>query len=66
MRFIDLLEQAYGRKAVRQLEPMQPGDVRSTYAATDRLRDWVGFAPATPLEEGLRRFAQWYRGYYGG
>lgn len=66
MHFIDLLEQAYGRKAVRQLEPMQPGDVRSTYAATDRLREWVGFAPSTPLEEGLRRFAQWYRGYYGG
>ena len=63
LRFIDLMEQALGRQAARQLEPMQAGDVLATCAATQRLRDWVGFAPSTPLNEGLARFAAWYRGY---
>ena len=64
LEFIGMLEQALGKPAVRQLEPMQPGDVLATYAATDRLNDWVGFAPSTPLARGLTKFAQWYLGYY--
>jgi UDP-glucuronate 4-epimerase len=44
--------------------PMQPGDIRSTFADTRALAQAVGFAPSTPLEDGLARFAQWYKDYY--
>lgn len=64
--FIALLEQAYGVPAIRQLEAMQPGDVRATYAAIERLDAWIGFSPSTPLAEGLQRFAAWYKAYHGG
>ncbi len=64
LRFIETLERALGRKAIQQLEPMQPGDVHATYAATRRLQEWTGFAPSTPLEQGLARFAQWYLAYH--
>jgi UDP-glucuronate 4-epimerase len=60
LEFIALLEQALGRKAIRQLEPMQPGDVVATAADTSALEAWVGFRPATPLAEGVERFASWY------
>lgn len=60
MRFIEILEQALGRKAVLQFRPMQPGDVVRTYADTSRLQAAVGFAPTTALEEGLARWAGWY------
>jgi len=63
--YIAALERALGKQAIRQLEPMQPGDVRSTCADTRRLADAVGFSPATPLDEGLARFAQWFKRYYG-
>lgn len=63
MDFIATLEQALGRKAVIDFQPMQPGDVPATYADADRLRDWVGFAPATPLAQGLAAFYQWYEGW---
>ena len=43
---------------------MQPGDVPATYASTEALRDWVGFAPSTPLAEGIERFVRWYREYH--
>ena len=66
LEFVDLMEKALGRPAIRQFEPMQPGDVLATYAATARLDAWIGFAPSTPLRSGLERFAQWYLGYYGG
>jgi UDP-glucuronate 4-epimerase len=64
LQFIETLELALGRKAIRQMEPMQPGDVHATYAATRRLQDWTGFAPSTPLEQGLAEFARWYRIYH--
>jgi UDP-glucuronate 4-epimerase len=60
MDFIATLEQVLGRKAVIDFLPMQPGDVPATYADTERLRDWVGFAPATPLADGLLAFSNWY------
>ena len=47
------------------MRPMQPGDVKATYADTRALQQAVGFAPATPLEAGLQRFAQWFRAYHG-
>ena len=57
---IGALEKALGRPAEKLMRPLQPGDVPATYADTDRLRAWVGFAPATPLADGLLAFADWY------
>jgi len=62
--FIACIEQATGRIATKNLLPMQPGDVPATYASTEALRDWVGFAPSTPLAEGIGRFVRWYREYH--
>jgi UDP-glucuronate 4-epimerase len=64
-RFIDILEECLGRKAERRLLPMQPGDVPATFADVDALVRDVGFRPSTPIEEGVRRFTDWYREYYG-
>ena len=62
--FIALLERLLGREAIRDYHPMQPGDVPATFASIDRLRAATGFAPCTPLAEGLQRFVDWYRDYY--
>ena len=64
-RLIGLIEEALGRKANRVDVPLPPGDVLETRADVSDLRRHVGFAPSTPLEEGIRRFAAWYRGYHG-
>jgi UDP-glucuronate 4-epimerase len=64
LEYIALLEEALGRKAEKQMLPMQPGDVPATYADTRALQAAVGFAPSTPLKEGLARFADWFRSYY--
>ena len=62
-RLIDLIEQASGRTAIRNLQPMQPGDVPATYAdIADAARD-LGFTPSTGLDDGVPRFVDWYRGY---
>ena len=63
--FIATLEGLLGRTAIRDYRDMQPGDVLATYASIDRLRAATGFAPRTPLAEGLARFVAWYRGHYG-
>jgi len=63
--FIATLERLLGRTALRDYRDMQPGDVPATYASIDRLRAATGFAPRTPLAEGLAKFVAWYRGYYG-
>ena len=65
MTFIEILEHALGRKAAKNLLPMQPGDVPATCADIEDLRRAVGFAPATSLEEGIARYVAWYRDYYG-
>ena len=62
--FINILEEKLGMKAVREYLPMQPGDVYQTYADVDDLMRDFDFRPATPLAEGLERFADWYREYY--
>ena len=62
--FIATLERLLGRTAKRDLQPMQPGDVPATYASIERLRALTGFAPRTPLAEGLARFVAWYRDYH--
>ncbi len=63
--YIAALERAFGEKAKLEMKPMQPGDVKATYADTRALQKAVGFAPSTPLDEGLARFAEWFRSYYG-
>jgi UDP-glucuronate 4-epimerase len=63
LRFIEVLEQALGREAIRDLQPMQPGDVPATAADTTALEDWIGFRPTTPIETGVERFARWYRSF---
>jgi UDP-glucuronate 4-epimerase len=60
---LDILEQALGRKAKKEMLPMQPGDVPTTYADVDDLVRDVGFRPSTPIEDGIHRFAGWYRSY---
>jgi UDP-glucuronate 4-epimerase len=62
--YIAALERAFGKKAKLEMKPMQPGDVKATYADTSALRAAVGFAPSTPLEVGLQRFASWFKQYY--
>lgn len=64
MRMIEILEAALGRKAEKNLLPMQPGDVPATYADVDDLERDVGFRPSTPLDVGIGRFVEWYREYY--
>jgi len=63
--YIAALERVLGRKAKLELKPMQPGDLKTTYADTAALQRAVGFAPSTPLEVGLGRFAEWFKSYYG-
>jgi UDP-glucuronate 4-epimerase len=62
--YIGALERALGKKARLELKPMQPGDLIATYADTAALKSAVGFAPSTPLEVGLGRFAEWFMSYY--
>src|SRR5262249_52998383 len=60
---VRLIEQAIGKPARRELLPMQPGDVAQTYADAADLERAVGFRPKTPIEEGIRRFVDWFLGF---
>ncbi|QBS13286.1 NAD-dependent epimerase [Legionella geestiana] len=62
--FIDAIERATGKKAIREYVPMQPGDVYSTHASTARLEADMGYRPGVSLDEGVGRFVAWYRDYY--
>ena len=62
--FIELLEDSLGVKAIKKMKPMQPGDVKATFADIDRLKDWVNFIPKTSLNEGISKFASWYKEYF--
>ena len=64
LAYIHAIEKALGRKAKLNLLPMQPGDVTATEADTSLLSAAVGFRPSTPVEEGVRRFVEWYCDYY--
>jgi UDP-glucuronate 4-epimerase len=64
MAFIEAVESALGQKADKDYLPMQPGDVPATFANVADLTEAVGFKPHTPLQEGIARFAKWYRDYY--
>ncbi len=65
LTYIETLERKLGRSTGKVMKPMQDGDVKDTYADTARLDAAVGYAPSTPLEVGLERFATWFRSYYG-
>jgi UDP-glucuronate 4-epimerase len=64
MTFIETIEKCLGKKAKKKLLPLQAGDVPATYADVDDLMNDVGFKPATPIEEGVERFVEWYQKYY--
>ena len=64
MDYIRTLETCLGRKAELKMMPMQPGDVSATFADVSKLERAVGFRPSTSIEEGVRRFVDWYRSYY--
>jgi len=65
LEVVRLLETALGKKAIRELMPMQPGDVRETCADVEDLRKAVGFAPHTPIAVGIRKFIDWFRAFHG-
>jgi UDP-glucuronate 4-epimerase len=62
---IDLIEQACGKKAIRDLQPIQPGDVPATYADIEAIRHDLGFEPTVTIDVGVPRFVEWYRDYHG-
>ncbi|HZD52970.1 MAG TPA: NAD-dependent epimerase [Woeseiaceae bacterium] len=64
MRYIEVIEECVGKKAEKNLLPMQPGDVPDTWADTADLARDAGYAPSTPIEVGVRRFVDWYLAYY--
>lgn len=65
LKLIGLLEQAIGIEAIRHLEPMQTGDMKETYADLTAIGRDLGYAPTTPIEEGVPRFVKWFRDYHG-
>jgi UDP-glucuronate 4-epimerase len=62
--FIAAIEQALGKQAIKNMLPIQPGDVAATYANIDDLESDVGYRPSMPTEKGIEHFVAWYRGYY--
>jgi len=62
--YVSALEAGLGVTAIRKLLPAQPGDMLDTAASTEELARWTGFRPQTPVAEGVRRFAHWYRSHY--
>ena len=64
LRYIEVLEDCLGRKAERNLLPLQPGDVPDTYADVEALQRDTGYSPSTSIETGVKRFVDWYRNYY--
>jgi len=64
MRYIEVIEECVGRKAEKNLLPLQPGDVPDTWADTDALAADVGYRPSTPIETGVKNFVDWYLEFY--
>ena len=65
MVYIEAIENALGITAIKELLPLQPGDVPATAADTSALEAWTGFKPNTPVRDGVARFVAWYRDFYG-
>ena len=64
MQFIETIEDALGKKAIKKMMGMQAGDVKITSADTSELNQWVNFKPNTSIKEGVKRFVDWYKNYY--
>jgi UDP-glucuronate 4-epimerase len=64
MQFIETLEDALSKKAIKKMMDMQAGDVKETSADTSELNQWVNFKPNTSIKEGVERFVDWYKSYY--
>ena len=64
MYVVSLLEQEFGRTAIKEMLPMQPGDVEAIYADVAELERDIGFRPSTSIEDGIASFAKWYREYH--
>jgi UDP-glucuronate 4-epimerase len=64
LEFVEAIERKLGKKGVRHLLPMQPGDVPDTFASADLLERLTGYRPATPVADGVAAFIEWYREYY--
>ena len=64
MKFIEVLEDTIGIKAIKNFTEMQQGDVEITYADCSKLRDWINFSPQTSLIKGAKMFVDWYKNYY--
>ena len=65
LEVVRLIEQALGKAAIRELAPMQPGDVPETFADVSDLNEAVGFQPRMPIADGVQRFVDWYQAYAG-
>ena len=64
MNFIEILEQAFGKKAIKEFKPLQPGDVIKTNSNNTKLEKWINYKPNTSIEDGVFKFASWYKNYY--
>ena len=64
MEFIETLEKHLNKEAIKEFLPLQPGDVPKTYANVDDLINDVGFKPDTSIDEGIKKFVEWYRNFY--
>jgi len=64
LRFIEVIEEKLGKKAIKNFMPIQPGDVPATYADVDDLNNTVGFRPNTRIEDGITKFVDWFKNYY--
>jgi UDP-glucuronate 4-epimerase len=64
LRYIEVIEECTGRQAIKKMLPMQPGDVKATYADVSALVDAVGYRPKVALEDGMQRFVDWYQDFY--
>ncbi len=65
MDFIEAIEKELGKKAEKNMLPIQPGDVPATWADVDDLQQDLGYTPSTPISVGVKRFVEWYRSFYG-
>jgi len=64
LHYIELMEKAFGKTTSKEMLPLQPGDVEGTYADVGPLQSEIGYSPCVSIEQGLQRFAKWYRNYY--
>ena len=64
LKFIELLEKYLGKKAIKDFQPLQPGDLIATYASIEKISSWINFIPQTDIEAGVEKFIKWFKDYY--